>query len=152
MLALALPFIKEFMGKFGLSAILGLGLAIGWGLWWVEKENNKNLLIESATKIERAEANTAKVETALEEQTAELNALIVSQAEEAIRREGRNKQLALLEQDLNEERNKNASYEKRWTNVAFKKPNLLARIINRATKRRVLKLETTTCRAGCNKD
>ncbi len=109
-----------------------------------------NLVSDSSAKIERAQSNTTKLEQAVKDQGKEITNLLVERGKNEVRTEFRNKEMAVLQKDLDEERRKHESYKTRWANVANKKPELLARLINRATRKRVLLFSTATCRTDCD--
>lgn len=140
------PFMPYILGiSIGAVAILA-GL-----LWWSNSKYDK-LVSEAATKIERAQANAKQFEQTTIDQKATITNLLISQAEDQVRTEYRNEQLALSQKSLDEERQKNDSYKARWAKVSAKKPGLLSRVINRATNKRVQFIASATCRAGCDKD
>ena len=135
--------------------IIGASLvAIGLLSWQLSSANSRYdvLLVDSAQKIERAQANVKTMETALEEQRAAVSKLMQEMTEQRVRSEFREVQLAELRNTLNEERQKNESYKNRWTKVSNAKPILISRLINRATRKRVREIQATTCRANCNAD
>lgn len=138
------PFMPYLLG--GSIAVI----AVLSGLLWLSNSKYDTLLSDSAAKIERAQANADQFEQITKEQQTTINAMIIKQAEDRIRQQFRNEQLARSQKELDEERRKHESYMARWTKVANKKPELLARIINRATAKRVRRIAAATCRAGCD--
>lgn len=138
------PFMPYILG--GSIAVI----AILSGLLWLSNSKYDTLLSDSAAKIERAQANADQFEQISEDQRATINNMIVQLAEDRIRQQFRDDQLALAHRALDEERRKNDSYRNRWLKVANKKPELLANIINRATSRRVHRIAVATCRADCD--
>jgi len=146
--------LDKLLGPF-MPYILGFsmgGVIILSGLLWLSNNKYDKLVGEAATKIERAESNANKFEQMTIDQKKEITNLLLDQAREEVRTEQRNQQLALSQKELDEERQRNESYKTRWTNVANKKPKLLARLANRATYKRVQFFASATCRAGCDKD
>ena len=129
-----------------------VAIAILSGLLWWSSSKYDTLLSDSASKIERAQANANQFEQITKDQQSTINNMIIKQAEDRIRSQFRNRQLALSQKTLDEERRKHENYMSRWSKVASKKPGLLANIINRATAKRVRRFTVATCRAGCGTD
>lgn len=111
-----------------------------------------NMVIEASTKIERAENNVRQLDETVAEQKASIETLLIEKGESRARSEQQNEYAAELQNSLNEERRKNESYKTRWSNVANARPTLLARLANRATRKRVQFFASATCRANCDED
>lgn len=138
------PFAPYIIG--GAACIIAL-------LYWQNSSLSSRydkLLTDSATKIERAQANADKLEGAVSDQKIQIEQLLIEKGENKAKSDFRNIQLAELASTLNEERLKNESYRNRWSKVSRRKPELLSRIINRATNKRVQFFAATTCRANCD--
>lgn len=140
------PFMPYILGiSIGAVAILA-GL-----LWWSNSKYDK-LMVDSAAKIERAQANANQFEQTTKDQKETIAQLFIDQGKAEERARARQTQLALSQKSLDEERQKNDSYKTRWEKVANKKPELLSRLANRATNKRVHFIASATCRAGCDED
>lgn len=140
------PFMPYIIGGL-VAAIIGLSI----NSWWVGKKYD-DLKTESAAKLERAAANVSKLETNIEEQNASIDKFKEDVKKAKLRADKRSEDLASMRADLNETRNENESYKSRWDKAASKKPELVNRLLNRATAKRVQLFATATCRANCNKD
>ena len=139
-------------GKSGIMFAIGAVAAIGWGMYYMSDQAYDALLVDSAQKIQLAEQNTRKVEGALNVTTASLEQLRLDRLEDYKAAIKQDLERAQDRKELADLQNKLNSYRKRWANVANKKPELLARLINRATRKRVREIQATTCRANCNAD
>lgn len=130
---------------FGLGAIA----AVGWAMWYFSDQAYDKLLVDSAKKIERAQENVVKAESALKATNDALAALKQQNLEDYKMRFEQDMIYAADRKELQQLREKLNSYEERWANVATKKPELVARIVNRAWLKRMRKIETATCRTDC---
>ncbi|MBL4752029.1 MAG: hypothetical protein JKY52_00305 [Flavobacteriales bacterium] len=150
----ALSFITSMFGssKTGIMFVIGAVAAIGWGMYYMTDKAYDALLVDSAKKIERAEQNTRTVEGVLKATNASLDQLRLDRLEDYKLKIQQDVERAQDRKELADLQNKLNSYRKRWANVANKKPELLARIINRATRKRVREIQAATCRANCNPD
>ena len=150
----ALSFITSMFGssKTGIMFVIGAVAAIGWGMYYMTDKAYDALLVDSAQKIERAEQNTRTVEGVLKVTNASLDQLRLDRLEDYKAKIQQDAERAQDRKELADLQNKLNSYRKRWANVANKKPELLARIINRATRKRVREIQATTCRTNCNTD
>lgn len=121
--------------------------AIGYGLW--KDQQALQIAADASKEISIANESTLKAVTALEVTEATLedtkkafNDIIA-----------RNAELQLEYNQISQERDKAIadinSYRTRWSNVSRNKPELLSRIINRATTKRVQLIESATCRTNC---
>jgi hypothetical protein len=149
MLGVAMKFLSPFMpymvvGLIATSTIMTL-------MWKIAESNYDDLVIESATKIERAALNVANMEKAVEKSEVTITQLLIDKVAARVKIQQQDEFAADLQMSLNEERQRNESYKTRWGTVAFKRPTLLARLANRATSARVRLFATITCR-GTNCD
>lgn len=108
------------------------------------------LVVDASTKIERSEMNVSRLEEAVKEQRAAMDLLLLEKGKDIAKAQEKDRFLAELQQELDEERRKNESYKKRWTKISNSRPTLLARLANRATAKRVQFFATATCRTGCD--
>lgn len=125
-----------------------LGLVIALGLWqWAE--HGKERAIENAAVWE---VNARNMEQNFKDQKAETEK-VRGHYEQALEdKAALQSRYDRVSADYAEERRKIESYKERWSNVANRKPGLLARGINRATRRRVRHFQQITCRTHCDED
>lgn len=146
--------VMKFLGPFMHYILIGAITTITILTFMLNRANVKydNMVIEATAKITEANTNVANLEIAVEEQKASIETLLIEKGETRARIEQQNMRNAELQNSLNEERRKNESYKTRWSNVANKRPTLLARLANRATAKRVRFFASATCRANCDED
>lgn len=149
-----MSYILKLLGPFMHYILIGSITIITILTFMLNRANVKydNMVIEAATKIERSALNVANLEIAVAEQKASIETLLIEKGESRARIKQQNEYMAELQNSLNEERRKNESYKTRWSNVANKRPTLLARLANRATAKRVRFFSFATCRSDCNED
>lgn len=150
-LSLIGPVLSFFGGKGGASVafVAGAIAVAGWTAWWFEDEAHNNLMVESAAKIERAQANTITAVKALESANQAIQDMKDQHAKETIERARLDWEYGILKKRAEEAEAKLDGYRTRWANAATKKPGLVGGLINRATDKRVRGIEAATCRADC---
>lgn len=155
MFGAAFALIGQFLGsKLGppMFLVIGAAAALGWGLWYMEAKAHDQTIKNNATQIATLEGSVKALDQALIDQKKSYAALVQEQQAQRLARVKLDFEYAAITKERDEAVNKLQSYRSRWSNVANKKPELLSRIINRATNKRVHSFNSGTCRSGCDTD
>lgn len=152
-LATILSAASGFLGsKNGIIAIAGAAAVGGWIMWYFEDQAHTTTSENAAARIAAAEQVTQTLRDNLSAANQSIDALRLSELENYKRQIADEYELALMKTERDQAILKLNTYEERWSNVATKKPGLVARLINRATDKRVQSITTTTCGKSCDKD
>jgi len=135
-----------------LSKGLAVAAIIGWGLWYYESIQHKKTIAVYAGQVEGLQSDNRVLADAVESQKASYDALLAQRQEDRLARVRIDMEYAAITKERDESKAKLESYRSRWSNVAHEKPKALARLINSATRKRVQRLYTGTCRANCGED
>lgn len=138
--------------KQGLVFAVGAAAAIGWGMWYMTDQAHQRLLVESAEKLERSEANNTKLRAALDTSNGTIEQMRADALENYKQKLRDDAEADRLRNELATAQSQINKYKEGWTNAATKRPGLLSRLANRATRQRVQRIEAATCRTDCDRD